>query len=60
MACRVVNFCPCTQALLRCPQKLSVGELSQQSPFLLIEQRIPQSRSVAWNSWLQYWLPLSL
>ncbi len=32
----------------------------QQFPFRLMDERMPQSRMVRWNSWLQYWLPRSL
>lgn len=45
---------------LQSPQKLSVGALSQQWPFLLIDERTPQPLSESWNSALQYRLPRSL
>ena len=54
---RVANFLPYRLAVFRRPQKLSVGALSQQFPFLLIDERIPQPFKAPWNSWLQYWLP---
>ena len=52
--------CSGSTAVFRRPQKLSVGALSQQLHFLLIDERMPQSFKALWNSWLQYWLPLSL
>jgi hypothetical protein len=42
------------------PQKLSVGALPQQLPFLLIDERMLQSFNASWNSPLHYWLPRSL
>jgi len=51
---RVAIFLPYTQAVFNLPQKLSVGALYHQLPFLLIDERISQMRSASWNSWLQY------
>ena len=57
---RVANLLPYRLAVFGRPQKLSVGALIQQFPFLLIDERIFQLRSASCISWLQYWLPLSL
>jgi len=41
------------------PKKLSIGALSQQFLFLLIDPMIPPAQSLFWYSQLVYWLPLS-
>jgi hypothetical protein len=46
--------------VFRLLKKLSVGALSQQLPFLLIEAVMPYSVSLAVMAWLAYWLPRSL
>ena len=54
-SCLVANFLlPYRQAVFYLPQKLSVGALSQQLPFLLIDERMSQPFSAFWNLWLQY------
>jgi hypothetical protein len=52
---QVANFLPYTLAVFSRLQKLSVGELTQQFPFLLLDERISQPRSASCISWLQYW-----
>lgn len=49
-----------TRSFFRLSQRLSVGALSQQSPFRLIDALMPYSASLAFNAWLAYWLPRSL
>jgi hypothetical protein len=39
------------------PNNVSVTALSQQSPFRLIEPRMPKAESCFWKSPLAYWLP---
>ena len=57
LACsRVAKRWPWTQAVFNRPQKLSMGELSQQLPLRLMDERMPQPANVAWKLWLQYWV----
>ena len=56
----LVNFWPWIQPALSLFQRLSVGELSQQLPFLLIDEMAFFSLSALWKSPLQYCLPPSL
>ena len=47
IACRLVaNLRPCNLPTFRRPHRLSVGALSQQSPFRLIDDRIPYEQDV--------------
>jgi len=50
---------PYTHSVFMVPKKLSIGALSQQFPFLLIDPMIPPAQSLFWYSQLVYWLPLS-
>lgn len=55
LACsRVSKHHLCAQATFSLPQKLSIGELSQQLPLRLMDERIPHLAKAAWKSWLQY------
>ena len=45
----------CTQAVFNRPQKLSIGELSQQLPLPLMDERTRHPAKAAWKSRLQYW-----
>jgi len=56
----VANRCICTQALFKQPYKLSIVELSQQSPLQLMDERTPQSAKAVWKPVLQHRSNLSL